>query len=131
MNRRAETCFELERGLNVTSQIVEAQIADRDSEVAAGHVFELMSFVEDHGRAIRQDAGVGRIVGHQLNRQVGEKQVMVHDDDVALHRPPVHLGNEAAFELLAARAGAGLGARIHLAPQRTALGKRVQFGAIA
>ncbi len=90
-----------------------------------------MGFVENHGARLRQDSGIGRILSLLLDRQVGEKQVMVDDDDVALHRLAVHLGDEAAVPGAALLSQAGIGAGVDLVPERAGLGKRRQFGPVA
>ena len=60
-----------------------------------------MRLVEDHRAYIGQNTGIWRILGLLLDRQVGKKQMMVHDDDVALHRPPMHFRNKAAIPFAA------------------------------
>ena len=103
----------------------------RHAEIAPRHVFQFVGFVEDHGAASGQDAGIGRISACCLIAEVGEEQVMVDDDDVALHRPAVHLGDEAAVEGAAFLSEAGVGARIELVPERAGLGQLAKFGAVA
>ena len=55
-----------------------------------------MSLVEDHRRGLGQNARVGRTSGLALDGNVGEKQMMIHDDNVRLKRLAPHLGNKAA-----------------------------------
>ena len=90
-----------------------------------------MSFVEDDRGRVGKDAGVGRAIGLQLDGEVCEKEMMVHDDDVALHRAAAHFRNEAALKLAALLAGAGIGARVQLVPEQARLGEFGQFGAVA
>src|SRR5690348_10811656 len=73
------------------------QIAHAHAEVLAGDIFNLVSLIENHRGIVGKNAAVGLIA----NGQIGKKQMMIHDDDVALRRPPVHRGDEAAVELLA------------------------------
>ena len=65
-----------------------------------------------------------------LDRHIGEKQVMVDDDDVALGRPATHLGNEAALELIALLP-CSLRSGHRARPQGTALGHRGKLGPVA
>ncbi len=102
-------------------------VADAHAEVFAGHVFDLVRFVEHHGGVFGNDAA--EIV--VLHRQVGEEQVMIDDDDVALMRAAVHFGQEAALELLALLAGAQIAARVQLLPGGAGFGQRLDLGAIA
>ena len=44
-------------------------IADGNSEVASGHVFEFVGFVEDHGAGFGQNSGIGRILRLLLDRR--------------------------------------------------------------
>ena len=64
-------------------------------------------------------------------REVGEEEVMVDDDDVALHRALVHGGDEAAVEIGALLPGAKIAARVDLGPRGAALGQRLDLGAVA
>ena len=57
--------------------------------------------------------------------------MVIHDDDVALQRPPPHLRYEARLIVRTGRSQAGLAARIQTPPQRTIFWNRRQFGAIA
>ena len=116
LKAHAERAFYLQSVLDVARQFVAAQIAYRYAEIAAGHVFQLVRLVKDHRAAFGQDAGIGSAFRHQLDGQVGKKQVMIDDDQIALRRPPMHLGDEAAVELLALGAGASFTARIYSSP---------------
>ncbi len=64
----------LHRPFHVAQQVLHPQIADADAEVAAGHVLQLVSLVEDHHPGFGQNAGIGRALGCLLHRQVGEEQ---------------------------------------------------------
>src|SRR5256712_13379713 len=57
--------------------------------------------------------------------------MMVDDDDVALHRAPVHLGNEASTPGTAFWPQASFGTRVELAPKRAGCGQRRQFSPVA
>src|SRR5689334_11693653 len=62
----------------VVSKFVNPVIADVISEILRGNVFEFMSFVEDYGAVIRKNS---RYV-FSADVQVGEKEMMVDDDNV-------------------------------------------------
>src|SRR6185312_16315885 len=57
--------------------------------------------------------------------------MMVHDDDVALHRPTVHLGDKALVPRAALLTQTGVSASIELMPERARLGQRRQLRAVA
>ena len=102
--RRAELLHAAD-GRDVAAQLLEAVVADRDAEVLAGDVLDLVRFVEHHGVIFGQDAALVLLVAQ---REVGEEQVVIDDDDVAFERALVHQGDEAALELRALLAGAEL-----------------------
>ena len=99
---------------DITHQIGELVVADANTEVLPGDFFNLVCFVEDDGAVFGNDARV-LFVPH---REIGEEEVMVDDDDVALMRLAMHLGDEATLELLALLAGAGLAAGVDFGPRR-------------
>ena len=78
----AEFLHAAHRG-DIAAQFLEAVIADRNAEVLTGHVFDLVGFVEHHGVILGQDAA---LVVFVADREVGEEQVVVDDDDVAFLR---------------------------------------------
>ena len=80
--RRAELLHAADHG-DVAAQILQPVVAHRDAEVLAGHVFNFVRFVEDHGVIIGQDAAFVVIV---LQRKIGEEQMVIDDDDVAFQR---------------------------------------------
>ena len=121
----------LQRNFHIAAQFLKSPIADRDSEIASGHVFQFVGFVENHGPGLGQDSGIGRVLGVLLDRQVGKKQVMVDDDDVALHCLAMHFGDEAAVPGAAFLSQAGIGAGVDLVPERAGFRKRRQFGPVA
>ena len=55
--RRAELLHAAEHA-EVAAQILEAVVADRDAEVLAGDVLDLVRFVEDHGVVVGEDAAL-------------------------------------------------------------------------
>ncbi len=106
-------------------------IAQGDAEVARSHIFELMGLVEDHGRAFRQHSRVRRRLGHQLDRHIGEEEMMIHDDHVALERAAAHLGDEAPLVVGAALSETSLASRVELGPYRTVFRQLADLGAIS
>ena len=96
----------LQRVFNVAGQLFESQVADGDTEIAGGNVFQFVGLVKNHGGKIGQDAGIRRAALPQ--GQVGEEQMVVDDDNVALQRPAAHFRNEAALPLFALLTGAAV-----------------------
>src|SRR6185437_5383227 len=121
----------LQGNLDVPAQLFESSVAHGNSEIASRDVFQFMGFVENYGSRLRENSGIGRILSLLLDRQVSKKKVVVDDDDVALHRLAMHLGNEAAVPGAALLSQASIGAGIDLVPEGAGLGKRCQFGPVA
>src|ERR687889_826379 len=59
---------------------------DSRAEVFGGHVLDLMRLVEDDGRVVRDD--LAELAAAQ--REVGEEEVVVDDDDVGVGRALAH-----------------------------------------
>src|SRR5438552_10736179 len=57
--------------------------------------------------------------------------MMIDDDDVALHRAAVHLGNEASLPGTAFLPQASVGTRVELVPKRAGFGQRCQLRPVA
>src|SRR5215469_6277654 len=121
----------LQGSLHIAAQLLKPRVADDHAEITSRHPLQFVRLVEDHRPHLRQNPSIRRVLRLLLDRQVSEKQVMVHDDDVALHRPPVHLGDEAFLERTAPLPQAGVGARIQLPPQGARLGQRCQLRPVA
>src|SRR5580692_3602495 len=90
-----------------------------------------MGLVKDHRRGFRQNPGVGRTLSLQLDGEVGEEQMMIDDNNVALHPAAAHFSDEAPLPLAALLPGASIGACIQFVPKRTGLGKFSKFSAVA
>src|SRR6202162_4682282 len=90
-----------------------------------------MRFVKDHRRGFRQNPCVGRTLGLQLDGEVGEEQMMIDDNNVALHSAAAHFSDETPLPLAALPPSASIGARIQFVPKRTGLGKFSKFRAVA
>ena len=118
----------LQRDFHVAAQFFKAGVADRNAEIASGHVFQFVRFVENYRADLGQNPGIRRVFGLLLDGEIGKEQMMIDDDDVALHRPAVHLGDEAFLPRAAFLADASVGAGVELVPERAGLGKRRQFG---
>ena len=121
----------LKRSFHIAGKIFDAQVADRNSEIVSGDIFQFVGFVENHRRCLGQNARIGRTIGLQLDGEIGEEEMMIDDDDVALHAAAAHFGDEAALELAAFLSDAGVGARIELVPERAGLGEFGKFRAVA
>ena len=121
----------LQRDFHVAAQLFESPVADGNAEIAAGNVFQFVAFVEDHRADLGQNAGIGRVLGLLLDGEIGEEQMMIDDDDVALHRLAPHFGDEAFVPGAAFLAEAGVGARVELVPERAGFGQRREFGTVA
>ena len=92
---------------------------------------ELVGFVEDDGRGLGQNAGVGCTGSFLLDGEVGKEEVVVDDDDVGLESAAAHLGNEAALVVGTRGAQAGVGPRIEFVPERAGFGQAGELGAVA
>ena len=116
---------------DVARQIFHAQVANRNAEIVSGDVFQFVRLVENHRGRFRQDARVGRVFRLQLDGEVGKKQVMVDDNDVAFRCPAAHLGDEAALALAALLSDTRFRAGVELVPEQAGFGQFGQFGAVA
>ena len=86
-----------------------------------------MRFVEDDRANLRQNTRIRRVVGLLLDREIGEKQMVIDDDDVALHCPAVHFRDETFIPRAALLANASVGACVDLVPERAGLGQFREF----
>ena len=121
----------VQRGFHISAQLFHAGIADRHPKVAAGHIFQFVSFVENDCTGLGKNARVGRIFRLLLDRQIGEEKMMVDDDDVALHRSAVHFCDETLVPGTAFLADAGIGACVELVPEHAGFGQHGKFGAVS
>ena len=106
---------------------MELVAAHSDAEILPRYVLNLVGLIENHRRIVGDDAAEVLV----LHRQVGEKQMMVHDHHVALMRPLVHFRDEAALELLAALPGAQFPPGVDLQPRRTVFRQGLNLRAVA
>ena len=123
-----EPALRLDRSvLDVARQFFEAVVADLHAEMFPGDVLDFMSFVENDRLVVGDDRGV--VVFPE--REVGEKEVVVDDDDVGLGGPLVHQSDEAAVELFALLAGAELAAGVETVPDGAVLRQFLELGAVS
>ena len=113
--------------LDVARQFFEAVVADLNAEMFPGDVLDFMSFVENDRLVVGDDRGV--VVFPE--REVGEKEVVVDDDDVGFGGPLVHQSDEAAVELFALLAGAELAAGVETVPDGAVLRQFLELGAVS
>src|ERR1700721_2385764 len=90
-----------------------------------------MGFVKDPRPGFRQNPCVGGALSLQLDGEVSEEQMMIDDNNVALHSAAPHFSDEAALPLAALLPSASIGARIQFVPKRTGLGQFSKFRAVA
>ncbi len=115
--RARKLLLALQRTLYVPAKLFHARIADSDSEIAPGDIFEFMRFIENHRTDLRQDSRIRRVLRLLLDRQVGKEKMMIDDNDVAFHRPAVHLGDETSLPRAALLPDTRLGSGVDLVPQ--------------
>ncbi len=68
---------------DVAGQFFELVAGNGDAEILAGDVFDVVRFVENHGAIFGDDAGQV----FAFHGEVGEEQVVIDDDDVAIPAP--------------------------------------------
>src|SRR4029077_2846929 len=91
----------LQGRFDVPRQILHAQVAYGNSEVVPRHIFEFVCLIENHCRRVGQNPSIRRALRLQLDREIGEEEMMVDDDNVALHASTAHFSDEAALPLAA------------------------------
>src|SRR5581483_1937288 len=125
--RRAEILHAGDR-TNILCQFLEPVIAYRDTEILPGRVFNLVSLIENDGVIWGKNACSGLAISEA---EVGKKQVVVDDDDIAFGCALVHQSQEAPLKLLAFLTRAEIGAGIEFTPCGARFRKRSNFGAVA
>ena len=96
-----------------------------------GDLFKLVRLVEDDGGSFGENAGVGRVAGGEADRGVGEKEMVIDDDEVGFEGAAAHLGDEAVAIVGTSAAEAGVGAGVELVPEGGGFGKAGKLGAVA
>src|SRR5262249_17135193 len=125
---RSAELFKAADRSQVAAKLLEAVIAHAHAEVLSDDIFDLMSLIENDGVIFGQDAA---FIVFVLQRQIGEEEVMVHNDDVAFERALMHGGDEAALEIRTLLPGAEIAAGIDLSPGGPGFGQRFDVGAIS
>jgi len=113
--------------IGVACKLLEAEIGDLLAKVVAGDVFHLVGFVKHHGGILGKDTA--EIILFQ--GQVGEKEVMVDDNQVRVFGALVHGGQETLLKFGALLAGAGVAARVNARPQFGVVRQKGEFRAVA
>ena len=98
--------------VRIAGQFFKTVIGNLAAEVITGHVFNFVGLVENYRGVFRKDAA--EIV--LLQGKVGEKQVVIDDDEVGFLGALVHSGNETFVEVLALLSGAGIAAGVDASP---------------
>ena len=101
---------------------------DVQAEELRRDILDLVGLVEDHDLVGRQHLRLGPLAAQ---REVGEVEVVVDDDELRVGGAAAHLRDEALLEERAARADARLGRRLHVAPERGVVREIGQVGAIS
>ena len=113
--------------LAVAHELVEPVIADRDTEILRGDVFELMRLVDDRIAAFGNHLAVRALA----DSRVGAEQVMIHDHQIRLGRARAHARDEAIRIARALGADAVFRCRRDFAPERQILWEVRHLCAIA
>src|SRR5690606_1625707 len=83
------------KSVDVADEFVDLEIRDLKTEVIRGDIFYQMGLIEDHGAVIGNDAAV--LVA--ADAKVGEKEMVVNDDDISGVGTCPHTGDEAGLEI--------------------------------
>ena len=129
--QRVEQPGRHQRTFRVAGQGFDAGGRDAYAEKIRGHVFELVSLVENDGVVVGDGARIVTARPPPPKRQVREEEVMIDDDDPRLVRLASHAGDEALVEVLALCTNARVGGGLHLAPALGVLRHVRELGAIA
>ena len=111
----------------VAHQQLHLAAAEARAEELRGEIGNLVRFVEDH--RVRRAEQVAEAVF--LEREVGEQQMVIDDDDVGLDRLAARFDHVALAEVGAARAEAVVARRGDLRPQRMGVTQVRHFGEVA
>ncbi len=78
---------------NVSGEVKQLAAGERLAEILAGDIRQLMGFVENNHLSLRDKLRKTALFDHHI----GEKQVMVHHDDVGFHRLFTRFHDKAVF----------------------------------
>src|ERR1043166_473324 len=113
--------------LYISQQIVDLIGRDLDAEIFGCDIFNLMSFIQNYRRVIRQDRAVSAIA----QSKVGKEKVMIHDHDIGIDSALPHAGQETGLEVRALLAEASVRARIDVPPEGKIFRKVRKFRPVA
>ena len=125
--RRRIDSQDAQHAFRIARQLFEAVARKLAAEIIAGHVFDFVRFVENDGGIFGQDRA--EIV--LANGEIGEEEMMVHDDQVGFVRALVHRRDEAALKFRALLPAAQVAARVDAIPELGIVGKKSELAAIA
>jgi hypothetical protein len=87
-------------------QTAQTTAADLNAQVGSRDVFQVMSLVEDQAAIRRQNRGLGPVVLHLPNREVGGEQMVIDHNHVRLCCHASSAKQETGFEVRALETGA-------------------------
>jgi hypothetical protein len=106
------------RLIRVPRQLFKSKIGNLPPKIIAGHILHLVRFVKHYRRIFRQYAP--EII--LLQRQIREKQMVIHDNQVRILRSLMHRCNKTGIEVRALLPGARIAARVQPRPQIRIIG---------
>ena len=109
--------------VDVSHKVINLVIRNLRAEIFRSDIFNEVSFVQDHCRVIRQHAPIRTVA----QCEVGEKQVMVHDDDISLGGAITHARDEARIKVRTLLSRASFGAGIDMSPEGKVFRQVSQF----
>ena len=127
---RVEDARAEDRAPRVFHEPIDAQGRDADAEEIGRDALDLMRLVEDD-RVVRRNRAAVAAHLSGLQREVGEEQVMIHDDDARALRFAPHPRDVAFVVVLAGCTDSSLRARVHVAPCERVLVQDRELGAVA
>ena len=115
------------KAIGVADKLVDLEIRHLKTEIIGRDVFDQMGLVEDHGAVIRND--LAELVAADV--EVGEKQVMVDDNDVGIFGPARIRVIKQDSKFGTFLADAGVRFCVDAAPERKIFGQIDKFAAVA
>ena len=125
--RRGLDAQDAKHAFRVAREFFEAVARKLTAEIIARHVFDFVRFIENDRGIFGQDRA--EIV--LADGEIGEKEMMIHDDQVGFVRPLVHRRDEATLKFRALLPGAQVAARVDAVPKLGVVGQERQFAAVA
>jgi len=84
-------------------------VADVKSKILGGDIFQVVGFIENDGAVVRQYGGD---IGF-ANREIRKKEMVIHHNNIGLHRLLPDEREKASLVILAFRAKTSIPARVH------------------